>query len=204
MAPPQLASLLVPVAGGVGFNVMAVTASRFQISKVVIVNFLHPTSPAGKFWSPHLCRRGFLHSKKGTINSASGSGRLPIFETYLVHSLSSGPNIDKNSTPSLSFSGLMRSSPSISATYSGPRFFSSASIFLEQLIEQFEVSLLVGSLHLLAEFLYIAIGLYFGFVAADDSHDLLGVILGYPRLLSLREYRHGGDQRNSNNEPSVN
>jgi hypothetical protein len=36
MAPPQLAVSLVPVAGGVGFNVMAITANRFQFRKLVL------------------------------------------------------------------------------------------------------------------------------------------------------------------------
>ena len=37
--------------------------------------------------------------------------------------------------------------------------------FLEQLIDQFEISFLVGLLHLATEFLYIAIGLSLGLVA---------------------------------------
>jgi hypothetical protein len=36
MAPPQLAVSLVPVAGGVGFNVMSITANRFQFRKLVL------------------------------------------------------------------------------------------------------------------------------------------------------------------------
>src|SRR5262245_6708419 len=53
---------------------------------------------------PHLCRRVFAQPLEGPINSASGSRRL---ETYLVHSLSSAPNIDIISAASLSFSGSM-------------------------------------------------------------------------------------------------
>jgi hypothetical protein len=37
MAPPQLAVSLVPVVGGVSFNVMAITANRFQIRKGNVV-----------------------------------------------------------------------------------------------------------------------------------------------------------------------
>jgi hypothetical protein len=60
-----------------------------------------------------------------------------------------------------------------------------------------------GLLHLLSKFLYFAIDLGLGFVTADNCHDFLCVILGHPRLLSLRERWHGGDQQNSNNELSV-
>jgi hypothetical protein len=45
-----------------------------------------------------------------------------------------------------------------------------------------------------------------GFVAADDSDDLLRVTLGHLRralLLSLCAYRHGGDHQNGNNQPQV-
>ena len=73
--------------------------------------------------------------------------------------------------------------------------------FLEQLIDQFEISFLVGLLHLATEFLYIAIGLSLGLVAADDCHDILRVILahlGGAPTLSLRVRRYGGDQQNGN------
>jgi hypothetical protein len=43
----------------------------------------------------------------------------------------------------------------------------------DQLVDLFAVFLLVGHRHLLSEFLYIAIGLDFDFVAADDCPDLL-------------------------------
>jgi hypothetical protein len=73
--------------------------------------------------------------------------------------------------------------------------------FLEQFIDPFDVLLLVGLRHLLSEFLYIAIGLGFDFVAADDCHDLLCVTLGHLRgttTLSLRVRRYGGNQQNGN------
>ena len=73
--------------------------------------------------------------------------------------------------------------------------------FLEQLIDQFEISFLVGLLHLATEFLYIAIGLSLGLVAADDCHDLLRVILahlGGTPTLSVRIRRYSGDQQNGN------
>jgi hypothetical protein len=50
----------------------------------------------------------------------------------------------------------------------GPAIIRGSYRLLEQLIDQFEVSLLVGSLHLLTEFLYFAIGLGLGFVTADN------------------------------------
>src|SRR5262245_38312198 len=118
------------------------------------------------------------------------------FETYLVHSLASAPNADKNSSRSWSFSAISWT-PSINATYSGPSVFSSV-----QSNDRFAVFLLVGLRHLLSEFLYIAIGLCFDFVAADDCHDLLRVTLahlGRAWALSLCEQRYGCDQQNSNN-----
>jgi hypothetical protein len=96
---------------------------------------------------------------KHPINSPSGGGRFRVFATYLVHSLSSSPNIDIIFAPSLSCSGSMSPSPSMSSAYSGPRVSSSLSIFFGQFIGRFAVVLLVGLLHLLTEFLYFAIGL---------------------------------------------
>src|SRR5262245_42928612 len=75
--------------------------------------------------------------------------------------------------------------------------------FLEQFIDLFAVFVLVGLHQLLSEFVYIAIGLGFDFVAADDCHGLLCVTLAYPRVLSMCVHRHGGDHQNSNNELSV-
>ena len=52
-----------------------------------------------------------------------------------------------------------------------------------------------------SEFLHIAIGLGFGFVAADDCHDLLCVPfvhLRRTRTLSLRVHRYDGDRQNGN------
>ena len=73
--------------------------------------------------------------------------------------------------------------------------------FSKQLIDQFEISFLLGLLHLATEFLYIAIGLSLGLVAADDCHDLLRVILahlGGTPTLSVRIRRYSGDQQNGN------
>jgi len=75
--------------------------------------------------------------------------------------------------------------------------------FLEQFIDPSDILLFVGLRHLLSEFLYIAIGLSFDFVAADDCRDLLCVTLAHPGVLSLYVRRQGGDQQNSDNELSV-
>jgi hypothetical protein len=71
MAPPQLAVSLVPVAGGVGFNVMAITANRFQFRKLVLQRPFYETFiissrdfPRRQIVSPHLCRRGFCTATK--------------------------------------------------------------------------------------------------------------------------------------------
>src|SRR5262249_1249410 len=74
--------------------------------------------------------------------------------------------------------------------------------FLEQSNDRFVVFLLVGLRHLLSEFMYIAIGLGFDFVAADDCHDLLCVTLVHlrrTRTLSLRVHRYDGRQQNGDN-----
>src|SRR5262249_31497453 len=89
----------------------------------------------------------------------------------------------------------------------GTQFWSQFSQFLRQLIDRFAVFLIVGLLDLLTEFDHIAIGLSLGFVAADDSDDLLRVTLGHRRralLLSLSAYRHGADHQNDNHRPHAN
>src|SRR4029450_4558897 len=75
--------------------------------------------------------------------------------------------------------------------------------FLGQLIDRFAILLRGGFLDLLTEFLYSAVGLCFGFVAADYCHDLLCVTLAHPRVLSMCVDRYGDEQQNSNNELSV-
>ena len=72
---------------------------------------------------------------------------------------------------------------------------SSVSIFFGQLIGRFAVVLLVDLLHLLSKFLYFAIDLGLGFVAADNCHDFLCVILGHPRLLGRCAHRYGDQQK---------
>src|SRR5262249_13647494 len=65
----------------------------------------------------------------------------------------------------------------------------------------------IGLLYLLTEFDHIAIGLSLGFIAADDSDDILRVTLGYLRRalpLSLCAYRHGADHQNDNHRPHAN
>ena len=63
-----------------------------------------------------------------THHSSRRCWRFRVFETYLVHSLTSAPNADENSARSWSFSE-MSSIPSTNATYSGPTVFSSVLIF---------------------------------------------------------------------------
>jgi hypothetical protein len=79
----------------------------------------------------------------------------------------------------------MSGSPSTNATYSGPRAFSSVFNFQGQFLDRFVVLFRRGLFDLLTEFPYIAIGLCFGFVAADDCHDLLCVTRAHPRALSM-------------------
>src|SRR5262245_8676463 len=48
-----------PVVGGVGNNVMAAHAHPFQSTKVPFGKPPPSNLPAGKIWSPYLCRRAF-------------------------------------------------------------------------------------------------------------------------------------------------
>ena len=68
--------------------------------------------------------------------------------------------------------------------------------FSEQFIDRFAVFLLVSFLDLLSEFLQIARGFGFDFVAADDCRDFLCLTLAdarHTRTFSLCVHRYGGE-----------
>src|SRR5262245_64189160 len=99
--------------------------------------------------------------------SASCSGRFRIFETYFVHSLASAPKCkNKLRTEFVVFRDFLN--PVDQGTIFGTESFFDCFNFSEQVIDPFSVFLLVSLLDLLSEFLQIAIGLDFDFVAADD------------------------------------